>query len=122
MKRINEYTTIHQKRSPRSKSTKLCDESRQHISKITKNKTVDYKIKCKTYSNIPKQHAVWLILLKKILHIFSDTETVFLKSLARYFRSIRCIIIFSIFLGTLLENHSIMKQRQILKSFKNKYA
>lgn len=52
--------------------------SRSPRSKITKNTTADYKIKCKTYSNIPKQHVVWLVLLKKIQHIFSDTETVFL--------------------------------------------
>jgi len=122
MKRANEYMTIHQKRSPRSKSTKLWDESRQHKSKTTKNTTVDYKIKCKTYSNIPKQHVVWLVSLKKILHIFSDTETDFLKSLTRYFKSNYCIIMFSIFLGTLLENQGITKQRQILKTFKNKYA
>lgn len=125
-------------RSPNSGSTKLCDESRQHmqhICKVTKNKTLDYRIKCKTYSSIPKQCVIWLVLLnpppqkkqnpkppKTTQHILSDTERVFLKSLSRFFRSNHYIITFSIFLGTPLENQGITKHRQILKSFKNKYA
>lgn len=46
-----------------------------NISKITKTTTVDFKMKNKTQTNIPKQHGYWLVFLKKIQHIFSDTES-----------------------------------------------
>ena len=44
-------------------------------------------------------------------HFFLIRKQFFWNHSTRYFRSNHCITIFSIFLGTFLENQGIMKQR-----------